>query len=219
LDQHLRRRKHEANHARIAGAGGGLPHHVVMMPRAGAALSDRALTYKVVGVTLADGDRFGTQAGFRGYERSVYLGKGWDRWRFASTEVLRWGVKTRSGFAVVGDAGSTSGAGAGEPVVAGRRYWLVAHLGPLRIREPVQVVAVVDEPDRKGFAYGTLAGHPVSGEEAFLLEWRTDGSVWLSVRSVTRPSRGLWRATYPVLHVAQRIYKRRYLRSLVVERF
>jgi len=148
----------------------------------------------------------------------VYLGKGPYRWRFASTEVLRWGVKTRSGFTVVGDAGSTSGAGAGEPVVAGHRYWLVAHLGPLRIREPVQVVGVVDEPDRKGFAYGTLTGHPVSGEEAFLLERRTDGSVWLSVRSVTRPSTGLWRATYPVLQVAQGLYKRRYLRLLEMGR-
>lgn len=37
-------------------------------------------------------------------------------------------------------------------------FWLVAHLGPVTVREPVRVVAVVDEPDRRGFAYGTLDG-------------------------------------------------------------
>ena len=32
-----------------------------------------------------------------------------------------------------------------------------------------RIVYVVDEPDRFGFAYGTLEGHAVSGEERFLL--------------------------------------------------
>jgi uncharacterized protein (UPF0548 family) len=99
-------------------------------------------------------------------------------------------------------------------VRAGSRYWLLAQLGPLRIREPVQVIAVVDEPDRTGLAYGTLEGHPVSGEEAFLLDRGPDGSVWLSVRSLTQPSIGIWRATYPLLPMAQHLYRRRYLRSL-----
>ncbi|MEQ4206275.1 DUF1990 domain-containing protein [Actinopolymorpha sp. B9G3] len=99
-------------------------------------------------------------------------------------------------------------------VVAGARYWLIAHLGPLRIHEPVQVIAVVDEPHRKGFAYGTLTGHPVSGEEAFLVDRGPDGSTWLTVRSLTQPSIGTSRATYPLLPVAQYLYSRRYLRSL-----
>jgi uncharacterized protein (UPF0548 family) len=36
------------------------------------------------------------------------------------------------------------------------------------VREPVRVVAVADLPDRRGFAYDTLPGHPVTGEEAFI---------------------------------------------------
>jgi uncharacterized protein (UPF0548 family) len=96
----------------------------------------------------------------------------------------------------------------------GNRYWIVAHVGPLRIREPVQVVAVVDEPDRKGFAYSTFAGHPIRGEEAFLVERRTDGSVWLTIRSLTHPAPGLRRAAYPVALLAQRFYRRCYLRAL-----
>ena len=165
------------------------------------------------GVTLTGGSRH-VSTGFDGYEHTVLLGHGSSQWAFASTEVLRWGVKTRSGFSVESDGPSTSGNGLGHPVAAGGRYWLVAHLGPFRIREPVQVLAVVDEPDRKGFAYGTLAGHPVRGAEAFLVERRTDGSVWLTIRSLTRPASGLWGALYPVALLAQRLYRRRYFRSL-----
>ena len=96
---------------------------------------------------------------------------------------------------------------------AGGRYTLVAHVGPVTVREPVAVVQVVREPDRCGFSYGTLHGHPVSGEEAFIAHRTADGRVWITVRSVTRPARGRWRWAFPALLVAQRIYRRRYLRA------
>ena len=167
-------------------------------------LADRALTYTEVGVT-ADEDLWNDALpGSPGYQRSVRLGTGASQWAFASTEILRWGVKARSGFTIEGD----------DQVVAGGRYWLIAHVGPLRVREPVEVVGVVDEEDRKGLAYGTLTGHPVSGEEMFLVDRRADGSVWLTIRSVTHPASGPWRAAYPLALTAQRLYRGRYLRSL-----
>lgn len=192
-------------------------HHVSMVSKAGPALSERTLTYDGAGVTLTGGKQQAGSAGLRGYERTVLLGRGSSLWVFASTEILRWGVKTRSGFSVESCSPSTSGTGLGHPVAAGHKYWLIAHLGPLRIHEPVQVVAVVDKPDRKGFAYGTLAGHPVKGEEAFVVDRRTDGTVWLTIRSLTRPASGLWRAAYPLALLAQRLYRRRYFRSLRVQ--
>ncbi|MFD7154975.1 DUF1990 family protein [Kribbella sp. NPDC059898] len=162
-------------------------------------LSRRALTDTAAGTTLT-GDS-------RSYGRTVRLGSGEDCWTFVRTELLRWGVKTRSGFSIEGD----------PQVVAGRRYWILARVGPFRIREPVQVLAVVDEPSRAGFAYGTLAGHPVRGEETFLAERRTDDSVWLTVRSQTHPALGLWRLAYPAALLAQRVYRRRYLGALLVQ--
>ena len=54
-------------------------------------------------------------------------------------------------------------------------------LGPLALSAPVRVVYVIDGPDRRGFAYGTLPGHPESGEEAFLVERRPDGTVWCRI--------------------------------------
>jgi uncharacterized protein (UPF0548 family) len=175
-------------------------------------LSERDLTVHLGGVTLSGSRDAAAESrqGFRGYEASVCLGNGATTWHFASTEILRWGVKTRSGFTIKGGDDVTPG----EPVSTGQRYWLTARIGPVRIREPVQVVAVIDQADRTGFAYGTLSGHPVSGEEAFVVDRRPDGSVWLTNRSLTGPPSGLWRAAFPVALLAQRHYRRLYLRSL-----
>ena len=116
---------------------------------------------------------------------------------------MQWQVKTRSGFSV------------DPPVDAAldRRYWVRATIGPISVREPVVVVATVSEPDRRGFAYGTLVGHPVSGEEAFIVRRDAEG-VHLTLRSVTRPGGGWWRVGFGVALLAQRWYRRRYLRSL-----
>lgn len=102
----------------------------------------------------------------------------------------------------------------GLPFVApGDSVWLIAQIGPLRIPEPVRVVYVIDEPNRKGFAYGSLPGHPIEGEDFFLVEREDDGSVWLTVRSLSRPSRR-WFAAYPAIAIMQRIYRARYLKAL-----
>jgi uncharacterized protein (UPF0548 family) len=41
-----------------------------------------------------------------------------------------------------------------------------------------------------------------------------DGAVWLTLRSLTRASRGRWRLAFPALLIAQRWYRFRYLRAL-----
>lgn len=88
-------------------------------------------------------------------------------------------------------------------------------MGAVVVREPVRVVAVVDKPDRCGFAYGTKLGHPVCGEEAFIVHRNAAGTVFLTLRSLTRPApEGPWRPLFPVLLIAQRFFRRRYLQAL-----
>jgi uncharacterized protein (UPF0548 family) len=82
--------------------------------------------------------------------------------------------------------------------------------GPFRVGAPVRVVYIVDEPARKGFAYGTLPGHPESGEEAWILSRSDDGSVWMTIRAFSRPSTKRWWVVYPVLRIVQSIFTRRY---------
>lgn len=103
----------------------------------------------------------------------------------------------------------------GHPFIApGDTAVLVVPLWPIGIRMPCRVIYVIDEPKRKGFAYGTLPGHPESGEEAFVVEQTDDGSVWLTVRRFSRPSDRTWWAVYPALRVAQAVFTRRYFRAL-----
>ncbi|MFJ8345139.1 DUF1990 family protein [Streptomyces sp. NPDC094153] len=170
-----------------------------------------ALTYGPAGATRpADEPWPSGNTGPRPYARTVVIGRGEADWRAAADAVLRWGVKRRSGFTVSGRDG------AGERVVEGAEYQVTAAFGPCLVREPVRVVAVVDTPDRSGFAYGTLPGHPVSGEEAFIVHRSPDGTVALTIRSLTGAApHGWWRPVFPVLLIAQRVFRRRYLRALL----
>jgi uncharacterized protein (UPF0548 family) len=141
---------------------------------------------------------------FRRSEVSALIGSGDAVWERVSADVLRWRVKTESGFVVDSD----------QPVRPGQRLVITARMLGVSITEPVEVVAVVEDADRVGFAYRTLPGHPVSGEESFIVE-RSGDQVRLVVRSLTRAApQQPWRALFPLLLVAQRVARRRYLRAL-----
>jgi uncharacterized protein (UPF0548 family) len=91
---------------------------------------------------------------------------------------------------------------------------LASAVGPFRVNAPVRVVYVIDEPTRKGFAYGTLDGHPFSGEESWIIEREPDGSVWMEIRAFSRPSKWYWWVAYPAVRVMQRLSTKRYERAL-----
>lgn len=145
-----------------------------------------------------------TDGRHRRSEVSAIIGHGDQTWERAAREVLRWRVKTQSGFTVDHDG----------PVTASERVTVTARVFGIAIVEPVQVVDVVDEPDRVGFSYRTLPGHPVDGEEAFIVD-RSGDEVRLTVRSLTRPASAQpWLMFHPLLRIAQTVVRRRYLRAL-----
>jgi uncharacterized protein (UPF0548 family) len=76
-------------------------------------------------------------------------------------------------------------------------------VGPARLWAPCRVVWVVDEPDRYGYGYGTLPGHPESGEEAFLVSRDSQDAVWFEVRAFSRPDRWFTRLGGPLAHLMQ----------------
>lgn len=142
--------------------------------------------------------------GYRAWQRQTYLGSGDAFWAESAAALLRWEVKTRSGFAVTPQ----------DTAAIGATPRITVSLGPVAIHEPVEVVDVVYLANRAGFAYRTLPGHPVRGEEAFILK-RLGPAVFLEIRSLTAPSdcRG-WRALFPVLLAAQKLTRFRYARAL-----
>jgi uncharacterized protein (UPF0548 family) len=210
-------------------------------PRAAA-----ALTYAAVGATQAPDLLYFPPKGFRPIERRARLGSGTARFESASAKLLAWGVQRGAGIRVgdirppapsetdyaglVYDAyGAPLGARAAEPeqaygedgtplVSAGTTALLAVKAFGLRFHAPVRVVCLVNDPGRVGFAYGTLPGHPESGEESFVVEHLSDDSVWLVIRAFSRPSTWYYRLATPVLRVMQARITKRYLGALMPSR-
>jgi uncharacterized protein (UPF0548 family) len=78
---------------------------------------------------------------------------------------------------------------------------------------PARVAYVVDEPDRAGFAYGTLPGHPEAGEEAFIV-LRQGGRVWFRVVAFARPAALITRFGGPVARAFQARTIKAYLQAV-----
>ena len=71
-------------------------------------------------------------------------------------------------------------------------------VGRLGVDAGVRVAYLVAEPSRKGFAYGTLPGHPESGEEAFVVELHESGAVTFTITAFSRPDTLLARVGGPI---------------------
>jgi uncharacterized protein (UPF0548 family) len=77
-----------------------------------------------------------------------------------------------------------------------------------------RIVLVVDEPNRNGFAYGTLSVHPERGEEAFVVSRDEDGNVRLDIHGVSRPAHPLARLVPSLADYLQDRGVRRYLAAM-----
>ena len=86
--------------------------------------------------------------------------------------------------------------------------------GPVRIPIPCRVLWVIEEPDRAGFAYATLPGHPECGIEQFTLTRTRTGLVRMHLDVVSGPGTWWARLGAPMARWAQEHMTRRYLRVL-----
>ena len=89
--------------------------------------------------------------------------------------------------------------------------------GPVTMLAPTRVVEVVDRPDRFGFAYGTLPGHPYSGEERFSVDLHPDGRVRITVAVDARAANPVAWLASPIGTWAQRRALRGYLDGLAAD--
>jgi uncharacterized protein (UPF0548 family) len=155
------------------------------------------LTYAEVGATAGL-----LPAGYHHVLKSAVIGRGRRRFEDAAEAGMRWGMLRGAGLKV---EATTELAAIGSEVIV--------HLGP--VRAPCRVVYVVDDPDRRGFAYGTLPGHAESGEELFLVRYDpTTDEVYAEVTAFSRHAAWWSKLGSPVTAVIQRIVTGRYLRAL-----
>ncbi|MGA9871978.1 MAG: DUF1990 domain-containing protein [Rhodococcus sp. (in: high G+C Gram-positive bacteria)] len=154
------------------------------------------LTYPEVG-----GTRGPLPAGYHHTDRRVRIGSGRPAYASAAQALLGWDMHRGAGLRV--DASAPTAVVDAEVVLS---------LGPVRI--PCRVVYVVDEVDRTGFAYGTLAGHPEQGEERFVVELDGDGSVYVHIVAFSRPGRWFTKIGGPAGRLVQRVFTSRYCAAL-----
>lgn len=140
-------------------------------------------------------------AGYLTLRVSGRVGHGAEAFGAAADALLGWRMHRRVPLGVTATA---------ERAAPGVRVTLRA--GPLRA--PCEVVWAVREPTRAGFAYGTLAGHPECGEEAFVLDLGPDGAVRFTVLAFSRPAAWYARAAGPLGRLAQHAAARRYIAAL-----
>ena len=156
------------------------------------------LTYPEVGATAGP-----LPPGYHHVRRSRTIGHGPAVLDEAADSLLGWRMHGRAGIAVEGD-----------PAAPGVEIRQTLRFGPVRIVAPCRVIDLVDEPRRRGFAYGTLTGHPERGEERFLLELLDDGRVWFTITAFWRADRWYSRLGGPVAWLIQRRVTTRYLNGL-----
>ena len=163
-----------------------------------AALEELPLSYSEVGATAAAE----LPAGYGHLRLEKQIGTGQQRFEQAADAVMRWGMQRGAGLRVQ----ASSEVAEVDTVVLVRMGFLPA---------PCRVVYVIEEPDIRGFAYGTLPGHPESGEERFVVRRDpTTSAVFAEVSAFSRPATWWSKAGRPLVSVAQRVIARRYLRGV-----
>ncbi|MGN9909160.1 DUF1990 family protein [Phytohabitans sp. LJ34] len=139
-------------------------------------------------------------AGYRHLRYRTRVGAGETAFARAVEAVFTWRMHAAMGVPIRASAprAATGGAVTARPGI-----------GPIRMTAPCVVVWAEEGERRAGWGYGTTTGHPLRGEEAFVVTLDGDGAVWLEVVAFSRPVRWwVWLAG-PLVPPFQRLYAHR----------
>ncbi|QLY29844.1 DUF1990 domain-containing protein [Nocardia huaxiensis] len=158
-------------------------------------------TYPDVGATKGE-----FPPGYHHFRRRRRIGSGREVFDKAADDIL--GYRMQKGTGIFHQADTPT-------ATPGTEVRMFFGLGRLGITAPARVVYVLDEPNRRGFAYGTLPGHPLRGEEVFAVEYDpADESVHVVVAAFSLPGTWYSRLGNPVVRQIQRIFSARYLEAV-----
>lgn len=132
------------------------------LARLAEAAATAPLTYADVGITR----RPTSPTDLRIDHWSIDLGDDPGRFERACQALREWRAHRGAGARIVPED---------APLEVGRTVLVALGLPGFTAVAPCRIVWVVDEPDRFGFGYGTLPGHPERGEESFVIERTGNG--------------------------------------------
>ena len=155
-------------------------------------------TYAPLGSTITGS----TPAGFGSAAHHRYLSDA--DWDLARESVRSWAGHRAARIEIAPDR---------PPIRPGTDVAMAVPVLGLHVTAVCRIVAVVDEADSFGFAYGTLPHHPERGEEVFLVSRRPMG-VRFEIRSFSRPNAWFTRIGAPIGSRLQALITERYLDGL-----
>jgi uncharacterized protein (UPF0548 family) len=181
-----------------------------VVPRVGGsvppALAGSSALAALPGLAAVDGGLgVGLPAGYHHLRYRRRVGRGAADFHVAAGLLHSWRMHRAVGARVA----ATGPAVEGETVVvrfAGLR-------APCRVVWSVPVVES-DAAGVAGFGYGSLPGHPVRGEEGFLVTLTADGDVWFDLAAFSVAATWLAKLTGPVGRLTQRLVAHRYAEAL-----
>jgi uncharacterized protein (UPF0548 family) len=177
------------------------PSNPAAMQQLVEALGTTEPTYADIGATL-DGRQ---PAGFRHDRYESILGSGHEAFARAVRGLETWEAHRIPGVRVFP---------ADRQVVTGATVVVTLGTARVALAAPCRIVRVIEQPDRWGFAYGTLPGHPEKGEEAFVVSVLPDARVRFEIVAFSRPADALVRLAGPIGRGLQRHSTNGYLHAL-----
>lgn len=99
------------------------------------------------------------------------------------------------------------------PIQKGKTVAVLFRLFGIWWINPAKIVYTFDEPNRFGFAYGTLKGHVEKGEECFWIERDAKGDIYYRIKAFSKPSFWGAKLAYPIA----RMYQRKFVNDSMAE--
>ncbi len=136
----------------------------------------------------------------------VSLGCGDEVWASAKTALTHWACYPQEDWIGLSDY---------PPISTGQQVMVVFRVAGLWWTSPCRIIYVIDEPERFGFAYGTLPGHVESGEELFLVEREpATGEVHYEIRMMANAAHPLARLVPTIVSAMQRRFRKTSMRQM-----
>ena len=158
-------------------------------------------TYVERGATLTGN----LPGGFHHLNEGTDLGRGAGTFSHAAEGLRTWQAHRLPGMHVFP---------ADAPVRPGTVVVVTVGTPLIAVAAPCRVLAVVEDPWRFGFAYGTLPGHPEQGEEAFVVRMGDDGMVRFDITAFSRPGDPFTSMMGPLGRKVQSIATKGYLKAM-----
>jgi uncharacterized protein (UPF0548 family) len=168
--------------------------------------ADYGMNYVALGATLSHEVLNFPPEGFHSSQYRHRVGSGSHRFDVSGRALMTWGALSGAGVEVTSVEAERM-----DPAQIARDHARGLNTGPMflpdgtpwitpgmtaallvaakghEVRATVKVVCVIDQPGRIGFVYGSCPGSPVQMEQLLLLEHTEDDSVWVTMRTMTRP--------------------------------